>query len=302
VKQKGLSEAVEDFIALRAPKAVARDGKRSALSPKYVENTATWLRSFAKAFPGHKIGDLTKEHLNGYIAGFKELSAKSRNDRRAVVKLFLGWCVRNDFLTPTHRLAEAEEMRMEQWDAAPTDCYRPDELRALLENATCEMRAVVALQGLGGLRLEEALRLDWREVFTIAGHVEISTSKSKTRSRRLVENSPALEQWLAPFRGCEGRVGARWATANDYVRDFAALRNRLKIPSRKNGLRHGFCTFHFALHNNENLTVTQAGNSPAMIHAHYKGLATKAEAEKWFGIRPSAAAENVIPIPGTNIV
>jgi hypothetical protein len=29
-----------------------------------------------------------------------------------------------------------------------------------------------------------------------------------------------------------------------------------------------------------------AGNSPAMIHAHYKGLATKAEAEKWFGVRP----------------
>ena len=31
VKQKRLSEAVEDFIALRAPKAVARDGKRSTL-------------------------------------------------------------------------------------------------------------------------------------------------------------------------------------------------------------------------------------------------------------------------------
>jgi integrase len=136
------------------------------------------------------------------------------------------------------------------------------------------MRSEVAPQGLGGLRLEEALRLDRREVFTIAGHVEISISKSKTWSRRLVEICPALEQWLAPFRGYEGRVGARWATVNDYVRNFAALRNRLKIPSRKNGMRHGFCTFHFALHNNENLTAAQAGNSPAMIHQAYKGLAT----------------------------
>jgi hypothetical protein len=25
----------------------------------------------------------------------------------------------------------------------------------------------------------------------------------------------------------------------------------------------------------------------AMIHAHYKGLATKAEAEKWFNVRPA---------------
>jgi hypothetical protein len=142
----------------------------------------------------------------------------------------------------------------------------------------------IALQGLGNLRLEEASRLDWREVFTIAGHVEISTSKSETRSRRMVEICPALEQWLAPFRGHEGRVGGRWATANDYVRDFAALRDRLKIPSRKNGLRHGFCTYHFALHNNENLSAAQAGNSPAMIHAYYKGLATKPEAGKWFAV------------------
>jgi integrase len=154
----------------------------------------------------------------------------------------------------------------------------------------------IALQGLGGLRLEEALRLDWREVFTIAGHVEISTSKSKTRSRRLVEISPALEQWLAPFRGCEGHLGARWAKVNDYVRDFAALRNRLKIPSRKNGLRHGFCTFHFALHNNENLTAAQAGNSPAMIHAHYRGLATKSEAERWFSVRLPTPTGNEVPL------
>jgi hypothetical protein len=27
-------------------------------------------------------------------------------------------------------------------------------------------------------------------------------------------------------------------------------------------------------------------NAPAMIHAHYKGLATKADAEAWFGIMP----------------
>jgi hypothetical protein len=61
-------------------------------------------------------------------------------------------------------------------------------------------------------------------------------------------------------------------------------------------LRHAFCSFHFALHSNENLTAAQAGNSPAMIHAHYKGLATKAEAEKWFSVKPSESAQNVIQL------
>jgi hypothetical protein len=40
------------------------------------------------------------------------------------------------------------------------------------------------------------------------------------------------------------------------------------------------------LHADENKTAQQAGNSPAMIHAHYKGLAKKSDAENWFNVVP----------------
>jgi site-specific recombinase XerD len=60
---------------------------------------ASWLREFAATFPGHDVGDHSKEHLNAFIAAHARLSAKSRNDRRAVVRQFLKWCVRNDYLT-----------------------------------------------------------------------------------------------------------------------------------------------------------------------------------------------------------
>jgi len=69
------------------------------------------------------------------------------------------------------------------------------------------------------------------------------------------------------------------------------------VERKTNGLRHAFCTYHFAAHANENLTAQQAGNSPAMIHSHYKGLATKAEAVKWFAVMPAKSAKNVIPLP-----
>jgi hypothetical protein len=32
-----------------------------------------------------------------------------------------------------------------------------------------------------------------------------------------------------------------------------------------------------------------------MVHQHYKGLATKAESEKWFNVQPGQA-ENIIPL------
>jgi hypothetical protein len=108
-----------------------------------------------------------------------------------------------------------------------------------------------------------------------------------------VEVCPALEQWLAPFRGREGRIADQWETSNGYVQAFIALRKAAKVPSRRNGLRRAFVTYHFALHSNENLTAALAGNSPRMIHAHYRGLATRAEAEKWFMVKPEAAANIV---------
>ena len=130
-----------------------------------------------------------------------ELSPKSRNDRRAAVAMFLRWCARQDYLPQTHRLFEADAMQKEQLDTAATDFYRPAEFRALLEAAEGPMRAVIALQGLAGLRLEEALRLTWENVFSIPGHVEITAQNAKTRRRRLVEICPALAAWLEPIFG-----------------------------------------------------------------------------------------------------
>ena len=72
-----------------------------------------------------------------------------------------------------------------------------------------------------------------------------------------------------------------------------------EVTRKANGLRHAFCTYHFALHGNENLTAQQAGNSPAMIHAHYKGLATKKEAEIWFAIKPAKTGRNIVPTTST---
>ena len=74
-----------------------------------------------------------------------------------------------------------------------------------------------------------------------------------------------------------------------------------KYPSGlEEGLRQAFCTYDFALHADENLTAAQAGKSPTMIHAHYKGLATKAEAVKWFKVKPSKSGKNVIPLPAVS--
>jgi integrase len=217
--------------------------------------------------------------------------------------MFLTWCVKRDYLSPAHRLFEADSMATEAADMPELEYYRPEELQAMLERAGenpdfKELLPVMALGGLAGLRLEETLRLEWADIWRVAGHVEIKAQKAKTRSRRLVETCPALAAWLEPYRQFSGPIFAK--SKDTFHATFASLRESLKIPARRNGFRHAFCTYHFALQSNENLTAAQAGNSPAMIHGHYKGLATKAEAEKWFSVKPAGAARNVIPLSHTN--
>jgi hypothetical protein len=133
--------------------------------------------------------------------------------------------------------------------------------------------------------LEEILRLEWDDIWQVPDHIEIKAQKAKTRSRRLVSICPALAAWIQnKYRNTKGLVYS--SSKDTFHKTFTELRDELKIPPRRNGLRHAFCTYHFAKHANENLTAQQAGNSPAMIHQHYKGLATKAEADKWFEVMP----------------
>jgi len=297
VKRKDLGEAVAEFIKERKPLTESKNGERPQLDPVYAKHVESCLNKFAATFPATCVCDLTKDHLDRYNGQFSELSPKSRNHNRVTVRMFLSWCVRKDFLAATHRLFEAHGLKAEPAPSKENDHYRPTELRKMLDGANEELRAVIAIQGFAGLRLDEVLRLDWEDVFGIPGHIEVSKSKSKTKQRRLVTVCPALKQWLAPYRKLKGKVVTKWDGLNAYVRAFVEMMKEVGVPVRKNGLRHGFITYHFALHSNENLTAALAGNSPGIIHSNYKGLATKREAAAWFRIKPAKAHGKVIQLP-----
>jgi integrase len=270
------------------------------------------LRRFAGTFQNTAVSELAKGHLDAFIGSLSNLkskrngkpaaSAKSRNHHRAVIRQFLGWSVRNDLLSATHRLNEADGMRAENGESAEILFYTPAELKALLDAAEGPMRAMIAIGGLAGLRTQELLRLTWEDVRRVENHIEVTSGKAKTRQRRLVEVVPALAQWLAPYAEFTGKV---WTlheiTFQQHFVDLCASaqmtvkgkKDKVAVVRKPNGLRHSFCTYHFAQHGNENLTAQQAGNSPAMLHRNYKGLATKAEGERWFAASPEHPA-NVV--------
>jgi integrase len=305
VKRIDIKEAVSEFLLLHAPKTDAAKHERAKLSAKYAYNRQLQLNRFADTFPAHAVCDLTKEHIDAFFGSLHKVtaacrnhravsSAKARNHYRASIRQFLEWAIRKDYLTSTHRLNDADAMRPERANTAEVQFYNPEEFAALLVAADEILRPMFVMGGLAGLRTEELLRLDWADVWRVEGHIEITAGKAKTRQRRLIEICPALAAWLKPYK--KFTSGKLWKShevmfQQKFVEtcgqaNVANKGKKIPLIRKPNGLRHAFCTYHFALHANENKTAQQAGNSPAMIHAHYKGLVTKAEAEKWFNVVP----------------
>lgn len=299
VKRRDLAQAVEDFVLSEKPRTVAPTGQRPQLGG-YAKQKWQILRKFAGVFPGHEVSDLRKAHIDKFMNGIPTsehrravTSAKARNHHRAAIRQFLQWAVRNDFLSKNHRLLEADSLRPEKTNGGATEFYTPQEFRSLLEASQGAMRAMVCIGGLAGLRTAELLRLDWADVWRVKGHIEVTAMKAKTRQRRLVAVCPALATWLRPFAKFQGPLWEKGEHKFHY--HFGRLCEKANVKREQNALRHSFVSYHFALHSNENLTATQAGHTPSVLFAHYKGLATRTEAVKWFAVRP-AKSDNVIEL------
>jgi hypothetical protein len=247
VHRKDLSEAVKDFVAGEKPRTLAPAGERPQLAPGWASQKAKILDRFAAMFPGHAVNDLTKGHLDQFFAAipkfkrFPAASPKTRNHYRTSLKQFLNWAARRDYLSLTHRLMEADSLKPEKTNGAPTEIYTPKNLRDLLTVAQDEMRALIAIGGLAGLRTAELLRLDWSEVWRVKGHIEVTAMKSKTRQRRLVVICPPSPLGCVRSASSKAVRYGSWATARSartsFTRRWTVCANWPR--SRGNQMRYG---------------------------------------------------------------
>ena len=71
----------------------------------------------------------------------------------------------------------------------------------------------------------------------------------------------------------------------------SAWKRHVDLPGLKtwphDALRHSFCSYHYAKHNDAGKTMAQAGHTnPRTFFRHYRARVQSLEAERFFGIRP----------------
>ena len=148
---------------------------------------------------------------------------------------------------------------------------------------------VIALTMLAGLRPEEAQRTEWGAVDLKAGLIRVEAQTSKIRQRRVVYPMPSAMAWLAWSKDNGGKLPM--ARIN-WRRTIRALRDVLRLDRWPQDVtRHTAATYWLAATGDPYATAEALGHSPAILKTHYRALATKEEAERFWRLTPRRRAE-----------
>jgi integrase len=290
LKRIATSEAVRVFMA---EKTAANRRRR------HLESLKQDLDRLVKDFGRKVVHELTKADLLTLIEA-KNRVPRTQNHIRDRFHNFLGWCVKHGY-APENRAALIEKKSV---DAGEITVLTNDQVKVLLAAAmdykNGKLVPYFALATFCAIRPDELARVAWEQVDLKEKQLTITASAAKKRGRRVVDMPENCIAWLRAHATRKTPIrGKNWRRDFEAVQELAGygaateeelakkLEPKLK-PWPQDVLRHTGISCHYRLHGDEGLTAAWAGNSPDMIHSHYRALVSAKDAKAFFEIRPKA--------------
>lgn len=279
-------EAFEPFIRHCMRKRL----KSATLS--YYENC---LSRINEAYGDRKLSEVSRSDWKTYLEQ-SELSPGNAKARLRTARALYSWALNeNPPLVETNPLMGLKlNIRPQRHEI---EFLTVADTKKIMENAG-KHSAAFALMLFAGIRPEEISarsnqdRLLWENIQFDEKIIRIPGSVSKTGKPRLLEHLPEnLWSWLS--EGKSGPISSVSSTAVTNAAQFAGGflkregdKKQVRIrPWPFDGMRHSFATYHIALHGDPGRTSLILGHEgkTTLLHNNYRGLATKAEAERYFG-------------------
>ena len=246
------------------------------------------LGAFAEDFGSYKLFELTVDDLKDWINSDEhEWAARTKINFLTKLSQLYNFAVRRNWVDSNI----TEKIERPKVNGSTAHIFTAEQAEQLLTHANeFDLLPYIAIGLFAGIRATEMRRLNGRNINFDAKIITITPEMAKKRSQRHVDMQPALLEWLAPHR--EKLTNGAPVVDKSIFRfrdNMASLRDAAGIAEwPDNGLRHSFGSYHFAMFDDENRTAKQMGNSPDMVHRHYKALVTKTEAERFWALRPKA--------------
>jgi integrase len=253
------------------------ENKLKPMRPRSSKSLRDMANRFKADFGDLRILDMTHQRIESYLQDLDVQSNQTRKNRHSYLKQFFNWCVRNKHL----RENPADGIQIEVDRGAP-EFFSVKQCQELMEKVQkTDLCGYFALTLFAGIRPEEASRLSWDHINADTREISIPPEFSKTKRHRRFNVSDNLHDWLEFCRD----QGKPLISTNLKNRRQAFVKT-LSFPWIQDGLRHTFCTFHYAKHHNTEELRHIMGNSPSVIDRFYKGAISQLEVEKFWGIGP----------------
>ena len=278
---KRVADAVAEMLSVKAARGA---------SERYLRDLRGRLNKFAAAFQ-KDARNVTTPEIQAWLDSQK-LGTQSYANNRRVLSVLFEFCVARGYASD-NPVARVENVKVHNREI---QIFTPSEVSKLLSAASSDFLPTLALGAFAGLRSAEIERLEWSAIDLKAGHIVVGADAAKTASRRIVPIAGNLAEWLAPYAERTGKV---W-TGGWLYKAQQDTANAAGVTWKKNGARHSFASYSFALCADAGRVAGYCGNSPAVIHRHYKQLCTPADAQKFFSIKP-AAVVTALPTPAAGI-
>jgi integrase len=247
------------------------------------------------------VSEISREHLEPLVHVDGQ-AAHTANGNRRVFYTFFQWCRRKKYRAD-NPVEDIERSRVEDCDIK---VLTVEETRAVLTAAKVakqgRMVPYLALALFAGLRPKELARLDWSSIDFDQKLIRVGSEVAKKRRRRVIEISDNLVAWLRTVDRKRWPIcGSNHRKNLDRVRIMAGFKISYKVtPNRlkkfslgrrlkewpEDVLRHTALSYHYGRTQDERTTAYWAGNSPDMLHRHYKGLVTPQEVADFWNISP----------------
>jgi integrase/recombinase XerC len=172
------------------------DQERRGLLPSSVEHTGTKLRAFARWLePAGTVLEATREDVQTFLDGRRTHEGRKLNSRTryywvAVLHGFYEWALAEDLTgtDPTARIVRPKQRRVLPRPIAD------DDLELAIRTAPPQMRAMLTLAALAGLRVQEIAGLDRDDVIEAKSLIRVRHGKGD--KERIVPLHPTVLEAL----------------------------------------------------------------------------------------------------------
>jgi integrase len=273
----------EGIIAEVAAELIAEKEARGK-GKSWVKSLRVFLLNKAAKSLTKPILAITPQDLGDFLS---QWSGRTRNNYLTFFVLLFNFA-KGKYL-PAGEPTAADMLERDVVAPSEVEIWTPDEAKRILDAAEPEELPFFAISMFAGIRTKELTLMDWSQVRPHhdpdESHIEIKAQGSKKQAgRRIVPILPALAAYLKVIK--PPKTGRIVPNVNMTPRQFKVAETA-GLKWKHNASRHSFGSYRMAEIKNAFHVAEEMGNSPAMVKKHYFQAVTKAEAARFWAIRPN---------------